>query len=203
VFTEILGAVLPLACPGCGRASNPICPGCRQLLRPAPVAPAPVGVERWDAAFSYEGVARELVARVKYRRLHAATGWLADAMVPLVGPPLPQVVTWAPTTTARRRARGFDHAELLARAVARRLHRPARSLLRRGDGPAQTDLSASARRRGPAFTVRGVVAGSVLIVDDVATTGATVSAAAVALRDRGAGRVTALTAARTPAPEHR
>jgi ComF family protein len=196
----MIATVLPLACPGCGRPADPVCPRCVVTLQPAQSAPAPAGVDAWAAAFAYEGVARELVARVKYRRAHAATRWLADAMAPLVAPPLPAVVTWAPTSTERRRERGFDHAELLARRVARRTRRPLRRLLVRLPGPAQTGLPAGARRTGPRFSTRGPVGPSVLLVDDVATTGATLAAAAAALRAAGATRVVALTAARTPPP---
>jgi predicted amidophosphoribosyltransferase len=169
-------------------------------MRAAPGAPPPDGIDAWAAPFAYEGVARELVARVKYRRLHAASGWLADAMVSLVVPAPPVVITWAPTVPERRRSRGFDHAELLARHVARRLGRPVRRLLVRRPGPPQTGLPAAARRVGPAFAGRGRAPASVLVVDDVATTGATLAAAAAALRATGAETVVALTAARTPPP---
>ena len=65
--------------------------------------------------------------------------------------PAVDVVTWAPTTAARRRQRGFDQAELLARALARRLHVPCRRLLLRPPGNAQTGQPLDVRRAGPAF----------------------------------------------------
>jgi predicted amidophosphoribosyltransferase len=198
VRTTLLQTLLPLTCPGCGAPGEPTCARCAEALSPAPSASPPASVDAWYAAYAYEGVARELVARVKYRGAHAATAFLAESMAPLVSPPLPHVVTWAPTTPARRRERGFDHAELLARAVASLVHRPVRRLLTRVPGPAQTGLPAAARRRGPVFAARGRIPASVLLLDDVATTGATLSAAAVALRARGASTVVALTAARTP-----
>jgi len=194
----MLASLLPLACPGCGRPADPVCDRCRASLAPAPLATPPPGVDDWAAPFAYAGVARELVARVKYRRMHAATAWLAAAMAPLVGPPLPAVVTWVPTTRGRRRERGFDHAELLARAVASLLGRRARRLLLRSGGGPQTGLGASDRRAGPTILPRRPAPTSVLLVDDVATTGATVAAAARALRAGGAEHVRALTAARTP-----
>jgi predicted amidophosphoribosyltransferase len=120
-------------------------------------------------------------------------------MASLVDASTVDVVTWAPTTPARRRERGFDHAELLAKAVARRLHKPARRLLRRLPGPAQTGRSLEERRRAPALeaTGRAPLPRRVLLVDDVVTTGATVSAAARALRGVGAAEVRVVAAART------
>ncbi len=113
-----------------------------------------------------------------------------------------EVITWAPTTRARRRERGFDQAELLARMVGRQLRLPVRRLLRRIDGPTQTGRSRADRLRGPGFVGRSG-RPRVLVVDDVCTTGATLSAAAGALRDLGARKVHGLVLARTPEPRDR
>jgi predicted amidophosphoribosyltransferase len=152
------------------------------------------------ALLAYEGAGRELVARLKYRNARASVPFLARGMAALSGgTDAVDMVTWAPTTPARLRARGFDQAEVLARAVARRLGLPCRRLLRRRPGPAQTGRDAVARHAGPEFGGRGPVAGRrLLLVDDVVTTGATVSAAARALRDAGAVEVRVVAAARTP-----
>jgi predicted amidophosphoribosyltransferase len=168
----------------------------------APVLADPVGVDACLALLSYEGAGRELVARLKYRNSRAALPGLAKAMASLViDPGNIDVVTWAPTTPARRRQRGFDQAELLARAVARDLRRPCRRLLVRLPGQAQTGRPLAERRGGPSFRAPFQVPGStVLVVDDVITSGATVAAAARALRQAGATSVVALAAARTPRP---
>jgi ComF family protein len=200
MLDAIVHTVFPLRCPGCGRAAEPVCVRCAEALVPCEPAPPPPGVDRWIAPFSYEGVVREVIARVKYRRAHAATAWLAEAMARLVAPPLPSVITWVPTTRDRRRERGFDHAELLARRLARPIRRPCRQLLRRGDESPQTGRSGAARRIGPVLAAHGSVPAHVLVVDDVATTGASLSSAAAALRAAGAAGVDAVTAARTPKP---
>jgi predicted amidophosphoribosyltransferase len=204
----VLHLVFPLWC-ACGRRAAPgapLCDACACALRHAATAPTPAGVDQWWTAFAYEGVAREVVARAKYREMRAAVPWLAAAIAHVLAeeatPVLHavDVVTWAPTTPQHRRSRGFDPAELLARALARRLGLRRSGLLVRTAGPAQTGRSAAARRSGPQFQPRVPVPACVLVIDDVATTGATLTAAARALRAGGARRVFAATAARTPAP---
>lgn len=190
--------LLPTTCPCCGARGDAPCAGCRARLRPAPPAPPPPGVDDWVALLAYEGTGRDLVARLKYRNARSALAWLADGVARLVDPTGIDVVTWAPTTPARRRARGFDQAELLARAVARRLGRPCRGLVRRQPGPAQTGRGA-AERRHVAVRCVGRPPPRVLVVDDVATTGATVASVAAALRGSGTVEVRVATAARTPA----
>lgn len=105
------------------------------------------------------------------------------------------VVTFVPGT----RSRGFDHAELIARATASALGRPLRTLLRRAEkGPRQADVDLAGRRANVRnrFAARPT-SGSVLLIDDVYTTGATAQACVVALERAGASTVNVLTWART------
>jgi predicted amidophosphoribosyltransferase len=185
-------------CPVCGTSGAAPCGECAGQLRPAPDLPTPDGLDELVAALSYTGTGRELVARLKYRNARAVLPALADAMASLVDAGSVDVVTWAPTSAARRRQRGFDQARLLARAVARRLHRPCRSLLARQPGPPQTGRPKRERVVGPGFTVTRRPPPRVLVVDDVVTTGATMLAAAHALKASGAVVVKGASAARTP-----
>jgi len=200
MFRSLAEVLLPGSCPGCGAVAEPICDACLTSLQPAPPLATPPGLDRLDVAFAYEGVARELVARVKYRNARAGVTWLAGAMVERLRPATTvDVVTWAPTTPAHRRARGFDHAELLARAVGRRAGHPDRALLTRLPGPPQTGARREERKVGPRFRARpAAIRQRLLLVDAVVTTGATLTAGAAALRRGGAAAVTGLAAARTP-----
>ena len=106
-----------------------------------------------------------------------------------------------PPRRDRRRHRGFDQAELLARPIARAVGVPCSAVLRRHPGPPQTGADAVTRRSAcPSIEPVHTVGAAVLLVDDVITTGATLSASAIALRLAGAPRVVALVAARTPPP---
>ncbi|HEX7521015.1 MAG TPA: hypothetical protein VF441_03030 [Acidimicrobiia bacterium] len=201
MLQELVRLVFPARCPGCGRAGEPLCADCARLLCAPARVPPPPGVDAWVAPFSYEGVARELVARVKYRDARAAVPWLARAMATAArdaGVEGADAITWAPTTPSRHRARGFDPAALLARALAQSLDRPARAMLARLPGPPQTGRSGAARHGGPRFRPLGPPVARALVVDDIATSGATLAAAASTLRAHGVGSVVAVTAARTP-----
>jgi ComF family protein len=191
--------LLPRTCPLCHRRGPAPCGDCAATLDPAPNLRAPPAVDTCRAVLAYEGAGRELVARLKYRNARASLSWLAGEMAMLVDRHDIDVVTWIPTTAARRRARGFDQAELLARDVSRRLRLPCRSLLVRTAGPPQTGRSGIQRHMGPSLaTRRRASPHRVLLVDDVVTTGTTVDVASRVLKAAGTRHVTVVAAARTP-----
>jgi predicted amidophosphoribosyltransferase len=110
------------------------------------------------------------------------------------------VVSWVPLAPQRRGARGFDQAEILAAFVASKLGLDSAPLLTRvRDTTAQATRTGRQRRaslRG-AFSPPDRAPPSVLLVDDVLTTGVTAATCAAALRKGGARRVAVLTAARS------
>jgi predicted amidophosphoribosyltransferase len=151
------------------------------------------------AVLAFSGPGRRLLLALKYGNAKPVVRSLAGAMARQARRHEVDVVTWAPTSASRRRHRGYDQAEVLARAVAWRLGVPCRGLLRRVDsGPPQTGRSRYERLTGPAFVARRRVRGAVLVVDDVVTTGATPRAAEAALHQAGARAVHCLAAAATP-----
>jgi predicted amidophosphoribosyltransferase len=201
----VLALLLPARCAVCRMPGPGLCPRCATALPPAPQLPPPAGLDRCTALLAYDGGSRSLVAALKYRNhrdaLDRVAGALAVLLEDLLGDldPGPEpLVTWAPTSPARRRGRGYDQAELLARATAVRGGRRAVPLLRRHPGPAQTGRDRVARLAGPSFHPARAVPSTVVVVDDVWTTGATLAAAAVALRTGGAQRVLGLVLAVRP-----
>jgi ComF family protein len=198
---------LPVAGPACPRCALPS-PGaavCGACLRHPPI------VERTLAACLYAFPLDRLVQALKYGRQLALAVPLGDALAaavmraPAAG--RPDALVPLPLAARRQRERGFNQAIEIARVVGRRTARPLCHALRRPvDRPAQAGLSLRERIRNVrgAFVVAQPVAGSHLaIVDDVMTTGATLDAAARALRAAGAVRVDAWVVARALPPRGR
>jgi len=221
VLHRLLALLVPPACLACRaalpRADDPLCAPCRAALPwlpvptcprcglPLPCGPCPARraayVRAW-APLAHDGPARALVGALKFRRLTAA----ADVMAAHLAANAPgglleaAVLVPVPAHAARRRSRGFDQAELLARALARRTGAPLRACLERVDGGARQLGAGRARRRAHGrleVRCRGPAPPVAALVDDVHTTGATLDACAHALRDAGARRVVALTFTRT------
>ena len=231
--SRALDLALPATCAGCGREGAALCPDClpaldARLELPAgtPIGlpgdvPDPLAQVEWCATFG--GVARRALHGLKYagdRRLAeplgAAVGrrWLragagGDVLVPV------------PASPDRVADRGYDQAELIARAAGRVCNLPVRLLLERTRRTAaQFDLDRRARAgnvagafrlrpdafgpgsgspgdgaRGPSGPA-GLAGAWVVLVDDVLTTGSTLGACARVLLDQGAVAVSAITVAR-------
>ncbi|MFM7409947.1 MAG: ComF family protein [Actinomycetota bacterium] len=165
-----------------------------------------VQMNRIATAAVFDGEVREMIVALKYHNARRVARPLAALLADAVGRDRNvrrigiDVVTWAPTSSLHKRRRGYDQAELIARELAQRLNLPAQRLLRRHGSVAQTGRSRRERLTGPAFRGRSSARGKrILVVDDVATTGATLHSARRALRAEGAEMVFCWAVAGTPA----
>lgn len=218
LWRGLLDLALPPRCAACGRieVGDPLCPQCRRALpRPEATAPAPARpLAELSCAASYAGEIEHWIQAFKYpargsgadpRAVAVALCLIRDAARAVAGP-LPDLVVPVPLHPRRLRSRGFNPAAVLAREVARTVgaKHATQLLLRTRDTKSQTGLDRRARARNVAHAFRctGEAPSVVWIVDDVATTGATLSECARTLGRAGADRVAAVCIAQTPAPPH-
>ncbi len=221
----IIDLLLPRVCRLCDAPVNAdldLCPPCRRSLPwnrhrcPSCAAPLPAGAglcrqcalksppfQRTIAPLLFEEPVPKLIHAVKfgkgYSQAKLLSRLLGDA-VAAAGDPLPDILVPVPLTTGRILRRGHNQAILLAAPLARRFGIPlCRKAVRRiGRTAAQRGQSRAARAR----SVRGVfranqpLTGTVAIVDDVMTTGATTAELARVLLEAGADKVVVWAAAR-------
>jgi predicted amidophosphoribosyltransferase len=203
VFDLLTTALVPPLCASCGRSCLPeaiVCGCCdRRLAASAPlIGPRGSGLDlAWSSA-PHEGVARELVAALKFRRLLPVADLMAGRIHWLARSDLLSgTVVPAPTARLRSMGRGFDPAGEIAAALARRANLPLAPCLARAGIARQVGRRRSKRLGSPPrIRVVGEAPRSALLVDDVSTTGATLAACAGALRRSGAVRVVAVTFSR-------
>ena len=189
---------------GLPRLTGRRCPTCANLLGPrgacARCAALPAQpLDSLRATFVFEDGARRLVHRLKYERLSALAGPMGALMAPVLSSPAGvDLIVPVPLHARRQRDRGFNQAELLAREISRcrgvEMNPHALARVR----PTQPQVRTAghderASNVAGAFACRSPVAGRhVVLVDDVATTGATLRACAEPLRRAGASTVHAL-----------
>lgn len=205
----LLGLVVPPGCVHCGAmfaGDLPLCVGCADELADLGPGPRRVGdgaLRDRYSAFSFEGPARSVMHAYKLR----GGARLARPLAELIAPQLPRwfdsaTIVPVPTSSARARARGFDQAKLLAVELGRLTGRPICHLAGRHGGRPQTGTSRSQRLRLSDNTFFAQTPGeyrrtSVVLLDDVCTTGVTLDMCASAITGR-ASVIYAVTFAATP-----
>jgi predicted amidophosphoribosyltransferase len=201
---DLLGAatslLAPPLCAACGRGCRVeavLCTRCSRSLAAARplLAGGPPGIDRVWSSAPHEGVARSMVGALKFRRLLPVAEVMADRIHWLVpGHLLGGAVVPVPAAPARLRRRGFDPAGELAAALAARLDAdPVACLARHGSGHQVGRRRADRIGHPPRIEAIAESPRSVLLIDDVLTTGATLTSCAAALRQAGAKRVVAVT----------
>lgn len=215
VADRALDLAFPAICPGCRREGDPICRACLATLAPQLARPpgVPIGVPgevppplvqlEWVAP--YGTLLRRAIHALKYggeQRLARPLGRALAERWQRAGRG-GQVLVPVPIHAGRRRERGYDQAELLARAAAGHLGLPVVTAIERRRATARQFALDRGERRGNvdgAFTVPAASAPAiadrwVVLVDDVVTTGATLAACGSVLRAAGALAVSAVAVA--------
>ncbi|MCP3991656.1 MAG: ComF family protein [Actinomycetia bacterium] len=159
-----------------------------------------MGLDGLGALGSYQAHSRRILLAAKnggrfdlLRSLGADLADLADLRGTKAA-----VITWVPASRKMKRRRGYDQGQILARAMARRTGMSARCLLRRDSRQAQAGATRSERLRGPDLIGLGPCPSSVILVDDVCTSGASLAAATTVLRAHGAVDIRASVVAVVP-----
>jgi ComF family protein len=210
-WSRILDLLFPPKCPLCGKlvAKNGIlCRDCQgELPRAKSAATVLCGshILRCATAFFYEGKLREGFLRYKFQGkreyAHLFGAFLTQAAAEQLDGDW-ELVTWAPLSKKRLRKRGYDQAKLLAEQVSKAFQIPLVSTLEKiRDTKAQSTLSAEQRAENVKNVYRlakgcSVAGKRILLVDDILTTGSTLSACAKVLLENGAEQVDCVTLAR-------
>lgn len=212
LLTWAMDLIFPPKCPFCTRIlENPretLCPNCQPKLPWLTHKAALRRVEFTAGCCSpllYKEQVRKCIHRYKFTHVRAYAKPLGTLMAQCVrdhGEITPDVVTWVPLSRKRLRERGFDQARELAQVVGRELGIPVQALLSKDrDTERQSSMESDARRKANVLGVYSlrpeadVQRKCVLVVDDVVTSGATLSACAKVLDGAGAERIWCVTLA--------
>lgn len=215
----LLRLLFPPRCAFCGKwlgeGEKEVCAACMadiRFLTPAQQPAAPPYIDGVAAALRYEKTVRTAVHRLKFRAARSVAApfgrLVAHQTGALLGGPF-DIVTWVPTNDANLRRRGYDHARMIAEETAGRLGVPCAALLRKTrKTQAMYGLTPSQRKANilDAFCVKKGTEVSglrILLIDDVLTTGATLSECARTLREEGAASVSAAVLAAAKKPDKR
>ncbi len=192
MLSDALEILWPTQCAGCdvpGRGR--LCGGCAEALAVVRIGAEIAGVEGALAAARYDSPLGIALKRAKYGRDPSLLAHLADrfarTLAPFVVGGRFDAIVPIPSPWTRRVVRGFSTGAVLARHLSRASRIPVRSALSLRPGPRNAGLDAIARRsnlRGR-LRARRPVAGRVLLIDDVVTTGSTAAEAAGALHGGG------------------
>ena len=215
MLERLLRLIYPARCPFCGRLTGdvtrpcerclaeipfirpPVCPRCGAQVKECSCRGRGAGVTGSCGVVLYRGVGKRAAQRLKFRgdrgAIQLAANYLAAAVQRDFAGCAFSAVTFVPMHRKDRRRRGYNQSELLARALGERLSLPVEPMLKKvRHTPHQRELPAKERRvnlSGAFAPAKEHAPETVLLVDDIRTTGATLAECAKVLREMGAKRV--------------
>jgi ComF family protein len=211
-FKDFAGRVFGTTCPGCLKVSSTVCKNCVEQISQIESSLSspkfhsfsneannvvrnsarPNAGSKIIVAFGYSKIVRQMILSMKYRNMRSSVAVLGTALAEriiqetTISDQKIDLISWAPTTARRKLERGHDHAEILARFVAKELQVQCRGVLRRLTDQPQTGRTRQQRLIGPRFVSRPLNNKCVVVIDDVVTTGTTLKRASQALYEGGA-----------------
>lgn len=217
MFSFLRGSLFPsrcLLCSGQELVRHGVCGGCRTQIRtiPGPVCDVcgkavgtpgtclecqlnPPPYDRVLSVCRFEGLMREVILRFKYRRSTVFKRFLAELLYTALSREdvSPDILTFVPLHWTRMIRRGYNQSALIARELSGYMGMSVRyGILRKSrNTPSQVGLERKDRERNlrSAFSARGVEGKSVMVIDDVITTGQTAREVSRTLKRAGASRV--------------
>lgn len=212
LLDHILDLLYPPRCPFCRKLLRDWEPSiCRSCEKTLPYVPEAVscrqfkGIAKCVSPLYYEGTVRDSLLRYKFSGVTAYRRVYAELISKCIDENdiSCDIITWVPLSRRRLRRRGYDQAKLIAEAIAKNRSLPCESLLKKiRNNPPQSKTGSAGKRADNAAGVyqcrdTGQIFGkNVLIIDDIVTTGATLSECARMLSAAGAVSISAATVAR-------
>ncbi len=209
MIEKLFELIAPDECLACGAEGSCLCTSCAKvhlsLKKPACVmcnalnnnnrvcvcCRTKTNVYGASIAYRYEGITKELVGKMKYEGRRSIARYFAGKL-PKADMGKDTIVCYVPCDGPARRARGFDQAELIAKHYAKLNHLQFRNLLIRIEHKKQVGQKRQERFKnveGNFVSRSNIGDSSVMLIDDVVTTGATISECAKTLRSAGAKKV--------------
>ena len=204
LWKMVLDLLFPHRCPFCGAVTGRrlLCARCAAdlpITGEHPVTEGPYG--RCAAPLYYERQVRDALLEFKFHGQMGGLDCFGEMLADCAAGSFPgefDTVSWVPVSSKRRKTRGFDQAYELCRATCRAWGvKPVPTLRKIWDNPPQSGIRAAEERRANVLGVYEAIGENVwgrriLLVDDVLTTGATMSECARVLRESGAAEVVCL-----------
>ena len=208
IFSSILDLVFPDSCLNCGKTGSILCNRCLKQIKPIPGQSIHLKqpIEKVLCYTSYSGIMRKIITKFKFENKKRIAETIANLMSEMIINRIPEFAKMSllavPLHASREKERSFNQALLLARNISKNLNIPCieNVLIRNRATNFMHKLNKKERMQNikNAFTVvdkQAVSGKDIIIIDDIMTTGATLTAIAAELKKSGCNKVYGATAA--------